>query len=80
MTTIDDLAATLYKPNNRSDLSVTLLPDPPRAERRYTVISVDDHLVEPPHTFEGRVARRFAERAPRVIELQDGSEAWIYDW
>ena len=27
------------------------LPDPEIREQRYTVISVDDHVVEPPHTF-----------------------------
>ena len=58
---------------------VTLLPDPPRAERWYTVISCDDHVVEPPHTFEGRVPAAFAERAPRVVEQDDGREMWLYD-
>ena len=58
---------------------VTLLPDPPRSERWYTVISCDDHVVEPPHTFEGRVPAAFAERAPRVVEQDDGREMWLYD-
>ena len=31
---------------------------------RYTVISVDDHIVEPPDTFEGRMPAKFADRAP----------------
>ena len=30
-------------------------------------ISVDDHLVEPPHLFEGRMPARFAEHAPQVV-------------
>ena len=47
---------------------VTLLPDPPRAERRYLMISCDDHIVEPPHAFEGRVAAKLADRAPRVVD------------
>src|SRR6476661_6694815 len=58
---------------------VTLLPDPPRAERRYLMISCDDHIVEPPHTFEGRVPAKFADRAPRVVEKDDGTQTWIYD-
>jgi predicted TIM-barrel fold metal-dependent hydrolase len=58
---------------------VTLLPDPPRADRSYTVISCDDHVVEPPHTFEGRVPAKFADRAPRVVEQDDGREMWLYD-
>ena len=28
------------------------LPDPDPTDVRYTVISVDDHVVEPPHLFE----------------------------
>ncbi len=33
---------------------VTFLPEPERRDRRFTVISVDDHVVEPPDTFDGR--------------------------
>src|SRR5882672_7163834 len=59
--------------------SVTFLPEPERAERKYTVISVDDHIVEPPDTFEGRVPRKFADRAPRVVDTSDGGQTWMYD-
>ena len=34
---------------------VTFLPDPERRARRYTIVSVDDHLCEPPDLFEGRL-------------------------
>ena len=57
---------------------VTLLPDPPRAEREYLMISCDDHVVEPPHAFTHRVPKHLAERAPRVVE-HDGSEQWLFD-
>ena len=57
----------------------TLLPDPEPRERFYTVISVDDHLVEPPETFEGRVEQKFRDRAPRVVEADNGGQAWLYD-
>lgn len=57
---------------------VTLLPDPPRAERRYLMVSCDDHVVEPPHTFETRVPKKLADRAPRVVEAE-GSEQWLFD-
>jgi predicted TIM-barrel fold metal-dependent hydrolase len=57
---------------------VTLLPDPPRAKREHLVISVDDHIVEPPETFEGRMPAKFAEQAPRVVE-KDGAHLWVYD-
>src|ERR1700759_2603148 len=57
---------------------VTFLPEPPRQPRRYTVISVDDHIVEPKHAFEGRMPAKFADQAPRVVE-KDGADVWIYD-
>jgi predicted TIM-barrel fold metal-dependent hydrolase len=58
--------------------TVSFLPDPARADRLYTLISVDDHIVEPPHTFEGRMPARYAGRAPRVVE-KDGAHMWVYD-
>ena len=33
---------------------VTWLDEPERADRHFTVISVDDHIVEPRDAFEGR--------------------------
>lgn len=43
------------------------------------IVSVDDHLVEPPDMFEGRLPERFADRAPRVIERADGREMWLFE-
>lgn len=57
----------------------TWLPEPPRAERHFTLVSVDDHVVEPKHTFEGRLPAKYRDRAPRVIERDDGTEAWLYE-
>lgn len=57
---------------------VTFLPDPPRAKRHFPIISVDDHLVEPPETFTGRMPSHLEDRAPRLIE-DDGAHVWIYD-
>lgn len=56
-----------------------LLPDPEPREVRYTLISVDDHLMEPPHTFEGRMPAKFAERAPRVVETEEGHQVWMIE-
>jgi predicted TIM-barrel fold metal-dependent hydrolase len=58
--------------------TVSFLADPTRADRPYTLISVDDHIVEPPHTFEGRMPSRYAGQAPRVVE-KDGAHVWVYD-
>ena len=55
------------------------LVDPEPRPVRYTVISVDDHLVEPAHLFEGRLPGRLAERAPAVVEQDDGREVWVFD-
>jgi predicted TIM-barrel fold metal-dependent hydrolase len=61
------------------DKTVTFLPEPPRAKRDYLVISADDHIVEPPDTFVGRIPAGLEERAPRVVEKDDGSQVWLYD-
>ena len=72
MKSIDELAGDLNFTTAKTgdDRSVTFLPDPPRARRRYTVISADDHIVEPPDTFTGRLPRKFADRAPRVVDTE----------
>ena len=56
-----------------------LLPDPEPRAIRVPIISVDDHLIEPPDLFEGRVAGRLAGRAPRIIEDPDGTQSWLYE-
>ncbi|BCI88437.1 hypothetical protein NIIDMKKI_36430 [Mycobacterium kansasii] len=81
MKSIDELAAdpNFTTARTGADRSVTFLPDPPRAQRHYTVISVDDHIVEPPDTFTGRLPHRFADRAPHVVDTDDGGQTWVYD-
>jgi predicted TIM-barrel fold metal-dependent hydrolase len=56
-----------------------LLPDPAPREAKYTIISVDDHLMEPPHTFEGRLAHKFADAAPQVVETEEGHQVWVFE-
>ncbi len=43
------------------------------------LISVDDHLVEPPDMFNGRMPARFADQAPRVVRKADGSDVWVFN-
>jgi predicted TIM-barrel fold metal-dependent hydrolase len=57
----------------------TLLPDPEPRAVRVPVISVDDHLIEPPDLFEGRLPAALTEHAPRVVELDGGKQAWIFE-
>ncbi len=48
------------------------LRDPEPREVVYTIISVDDHVVEAADTFEGRLPRHLADRAPKIVELGAG--------
>jgi predicted TIM-barrel fold metal-dependent hydrolase len=80
MADLDDLLAnTSFTTGGKSRNGVTFLPEPERRDRKYTVISVDDHIVEPPHTFAGRLPAGLADRAPHVVEKDDGTEVWVYD-
>jgi predicted TIM-barrel fold metal-dependent hydrolase len=56
-----------------------LLPDPEPRPIGVPIISVDDHLIEPPDLFDGRVPTGLSERAPRIIEDADGSQYWLYE-
>lgn len=60
-------------------LNELLLPDPPVQEIHYPLISVDDHLVEPPWLFEGRLPKALQDRAPKVFEDDKGNMAWHFD-
>jgi predicted TIM-barrel fold metal-dependent hydrolase len=70
--------ASFFKGVKDRPKTVTFLPDPEPAERQYTIISVDDHVVEPAHVFEGRIPSKFAEQAPHIVE-EDGAHVWYYD-
>lgn len=75
----DDFRGNLLQAPKERVPTHGLLPDPEPQEVRYTVISVDDHLVEPPDMFEGRLEGRFADRAPKVVTLEAGDQAWSFD-
>ncbi len=55
------------------------LPEPLPRDVKYTVISVDDHVVEPPHTFEGRLPAHLQDRAPAVIDTPQGQQIWKFE-
>ncbi|MBV9663518.1 MAG: amidohydrolase family protein, partial [Actinobacteria bacterium] len=55
------------------------LPEPEPRPVQYTVISVDDHLVEPPDMFEGRLPAKLQPLAPKVVETAQGHEVWEFD-
>ena len=43
------------------------------------LVSVDDHVVEPPNLFEGRLTKKAAERAPRVIKGVADRDMWMFE-
>jgi predicted TIM-barrel fold metal-dependent hydrolase len=55
------------------------LPEPEPRQVRYTVISVDDHVVEPAHTFEHRLPAALADGAPRIVETPEGHQVWEFE-
>jgi predicted TIM-barrel fold metal-dependent hydrolase len=55
------------------------LPEPLPREVKYTIVSVDDHVVEPRHMFEGRLPARLQERAPKDVETPEGHEVWEFE-
>lgn len=42
------------------------------------MISVDDHILEPPNVWQARVAKKYRDAAPRFVRDGDG-EAWVYE-
>jgi predicted TIM-barrel fold metal-dependent hydrolase len=43
------------------------------------MVSVDDHLVEPPEMFDGRLPAKYADQAPKVVRKSDGSDVWTFN-
>ena len=43
------------------------------------LVSVDDHVCEPPDLFENHVSARWKDRAPRMLQRTDGTDVWVYE-
>jgi len=43
------------------------------------LVSVDDHVVEPPDMFDGRIPAKYRDRAPKVVTKDDGTDAWVFE-
>ncbi|MGH3542409.1 MAG: amidohydrolase family protein [Mycobacterium sp.] len=43
------------------------------------LVSVDDHVVEPPNVFEDRLPAKYVELAPQFITNPDGTNVWQYN-
>jgi predicted TIM-barrel fold metal-dependent hydrolase len=42
------------------------------------LISVDDHIVEPPDMFKNHLAKKYIDEAPRLVHNPDGSDTWQF--
>jgi predicted TIM-barrel fold metal-dependent hydrolase len=42
------------------------------------LISVDDHIVEPPEMFKNHLPKKYADEAPRLVHNPDGSDSWQF--
>ena len=42
------------------------------------LVSIDDHVVEPPDMFAHHVPAKYADQAPHVVTDERGVDQWIY--
>jgi predicted TIM-barrel fold metal-dependent hydrolase len=42
------------------------------------LISVDDHIVEPPDMFRNHLPKKYLDEAPRLVHNPDGSDTWQF--
>ncbi|UXA19796.1 amidohydrolase family protein [Mycobacterium sp. SMC-4] len=42
------------------------------------LISVDDHIVEPPDMFKNHLSKKYLDEAPRLVHNPDGSDTWQF--
>ncbi len=77
---LDDLAASeAFGGTAGRREEVTFLPEPSPREEWATIISVDDHVVEPPDAFVDRFPAKYRDDAPRIVDTDDGGEAWLWN-
>ena len=43
------------------------------------ILSIDDHVIEPPDMFDAHVPARYRDQAPRLVRDEQGFEQWVYE-
>jgi predicted TIM-barrel fold metal-dependent hydrolase len=43
------------------------------------LVSVDDHVIEPPHVFRDHIASRYRAEAPHIVEPEPGVQGWEWE-
>lgn len=45
----------------------------------YVLVSVDDHIVEPADMWDGRLPKKYQDKAPKFTTRADGAAIWMYE-
>jgi predicted TIM-barrel fold metal-dependent hydrolase len=43
------------------------------------LISVDDHLVEPPNMFDAHIPAKYRDQAPKIVRKPSGADVWLFN-
>ena len=43
------------------------------------LVSVDDHVVEPPNLFDNHLPEKWKDKAPKLIRTDKGTDVWLYE-
>jgi len=43
------------------------------------LVSVDDHVVEPPNMFDNHLPAKWKDQAPKSVKRDDGTDVWVYE-
>jgi predicted TIM-barrel fold metal-dependent hydrolase len=43
------------------------------------LVSVDDHIVEPPDMWQGVLPPEWQSRAPKMVHRKDGTDVWVFE-
>ena len=43
------------------------------------LVSVDDHVVEPPTLFDAHLPEKWKDHAPKLVHKDDGTDVWQYE-
>ncbi|HXA34098.1 MAG TPA: amidohydrolase family protein, partial [Acidimicrobiales bacterium] len=42
------------------------------------LVSIDDHMIEPPDMYKNHVPAKWADQAPKVVRGEDGVDEWVF--
>jgi len=43
------------------------------------LVSVDDHVIEPPTMFDAHIPEKYRDQAPKIMEDDNGSQYWLFE-